>query len=52
LHFAEKNNFLLLKELNLSAVNLGSGDRKIGAGGSYDAKYHLSVPIIREEEDV
>jgi len=52
LHFAEKNNFPFLKELNLSLINLGSGDRKIGSGGSYDAKYHLSVPIIRDEENV
>ncbi len=52
LHFAEKNNFPLLKELNFAAINLGTGDRKIGAGGSYDAKYHLSVPIIRDEENV
>ncbi|MCK4870368.1 MAG: type IV toxin-antitoxin system AbiEi family antitoxin [Gammaproteobacteria bacterium] len=52
LHFAEKNNFPLLKELNPSVINLGSGDRKIGTGGSYDTKYHLSVPIIREEENV
>ena len=52
LHFAEKNNFSFLKELNLSAINLGSGDRKIGTGGSYDAKHHLSVPIIRDEENV
>jgi len=50
LHFAEKNNFPLLKELDFSAIKLGSGDRKIGEGGSYDAKYHISVPIIRGEE--
>ena len=49
LHFAEKNNFPFLKELNLSVINLGSGDRKIGDGGSYDAKHRLSVPIIRDE---
>ncbi|MGD9153147.1 MAG: type IV toxin-antitoxin system AbiEi family antitoxin domain-containing protein [Gammaproteobacteria bacterium] len=52
LHLAEKNNFPLLKNLSLSAVNLGRGDRKIGVGGCYDAKYHLSVPIIKGEENV
>jgi hypothetical protein len=52
LHFAERNNFPFLKELNFSTINLGSGDRKISEGGSYDAKYRISVPIIREEENV
>ncbi|OGT07196.1 MAG: hypothetical protein A2103_05155 [Gammaproteobacteria bacterium GWF2_41_13] len=52
LYFAEKNNFPFLKELDLSVINLGSGDRKIGHGGSYDSKYRLSVPIIRDEENV
>ncbi len=49
LHAAEKFQHEWLQELQLKNLNLGSGKSRIGEGGSYDAKYKLSVPLLKNE---
>ena len=49
LYLADKFQHPWLSRLDLSKVNLGRGNRVIGQGGSYDAKYQLSLPKILEE---
>lgn len=49
LHLAEKCQHEWLKELDIKNITLGSGKRKIGAGGIFDAKYKISVPRITTE---
>ena len=46
---ADKFQHPWLTKVDLSKVNLGQGNRVIGEGGKYDAKYHLSLPEITEE---
>jgi hypothetical protein len=49
LHLAEKCHHEWMKELKVKKIVLGSGKRKIGAGGIFDSKYQLSVPKITVE---
>lgn len=49
LHFADKFQHPWLTKLDLTKIDLGSGKRVIGQGGSYDSKYQISVPKIMEE---
>ncbi len=44
LYLAEKANHQWLKFLDLSELNLGSGNRCIVSGGTYIAKYQISIP--------
>lgn len=44
LYLAEKQNHAWLKRLDLSKVDLGTGDRQIVKGGIYDPKYRITVP--------
>lgn len=48
LHFAEETNQPWFSELKIERVALGKGKRVIGEGGSFDSKYNISVPKIRE----
>ena len=50
LYFASKYRPLLLKELDLSKIDLGKGKRVIAGGGGYDSIYQISVPIIQGRE--
>lgn len=47
LHSAETCQHEWLRELNLKRIDLGKGKRKIGTGGHYDAKYQLSIPLLK-----
>lgn len=49
LHLAEKFHHPWLEDMELKKIDLGHGKRVIGAGGSYDPKYQISVPKIMEE---
>jgi hypothetical protein len=44
LYLAEKQNHAWLKRLDLSKVDLGTGDRQIVKGGVFNAKYRITVP--------
>lgn len=44
LYLAEKAGHTWLSFVDASQVKLGSGDRKIGVGGTYIGKYGLSIP--------
>lgn len=45
LYLAEKCNLSCFNELNLACLELGSGNRVIGEGGYYHAKWLLSLPL-------
>lgn len=57
LYLAEKNNLACFNDLSIKDLELGSGKRVIGEGGSYSAKWMLSLPQSdelneqQEEED-
>ena len=44
LYLAEKANHQWLKFLDLSTLNLGSGNRSIASGGTYISKYQITIP--------
>lgn len=46
LYMAEKNHMPWISELDLKKICLGSGKRKIGAGGTFNSKYLISVPQL------
>ena len=48
LYLAEKNNLPCFDELNVARIELGSGKRVIGEGGTYHAKWMLSLPKLDE----
>lgn len=48
LYLAEKCNLSFLNDLDLSTINLGSGKRVIGEGGTYNAKWLLSLPRLND----
>ncbi len=43
LYLAEKANHQWLKFLDLSTLNMGSGNRKIASGGTYISKYQITI---------
>ncbi|MGD9108812.1 MAG: type IV toxin-antitoxin system AbiEi family antitoxin domain-containing protein [Gammaproteobacteria bacterium] len=49
LHLAERCQHDWLEDLNMKKITLGSGKRKVGAGGIFDSKYQISVPKITVE---
>lgn len=49
LHLADRLQHPWLTKLDLTKIDLGSGKRVIGEGGSFDSKYQISVPKIMEE---
>lgn len=49
LHLAAKYNHNWLKKLDLTKFNLGKGKRMIVKGGTYDAKFQITVPLTHEE---
>ena len=51
LYLAEKNNLFCFNELNVDRLDLGSGMRMIGKGGSYSSKWLLSLPVPDELND-
>jgi len=51
LYLAEKNNLSCFDELNIECLELGRGKRVIGEGGSYNAKWLLSLPSLNERND-
>ena len=44
LYLAEKANHQWLKFINMSTLNLGSGNRRITEGGTYVSKYQITIP--------
>ena len=44
LFFADRHQHAWLKRLDRKAIDLGSGKRVLAKGGSYDAKYMITVP--------
>jgi hypothetical protein len=44
LYMAEKAGLPVMRYLNLSAINLGTGERSLAQGGVHNAKYRLTVP--------
>ena len=44
LFFAEKHNHQWFQKIDLKQVDLGTGDRLLYKGGSYDKKYKITVP--------
>ena len=44
LYLADKANHQWLKFVDLSTLNLGSGNRSIAAGGTYISKYQITIP--------
>lgn len=55
LYLAEKHSLACFNELIIEDLALGSGKRVIGEGGSYHAKWMLSIPtsyeFYNQEED-
>ncbi len=49
LHAAQKHNHSWLSKLDINNIDLGRGVRTIAEGGSYDAKYQLAVPKLKEQ---
>lgn len=49
LYLADRFQHPWLAKLDLTEIDLGSGKRVIGEGGSFDSKYQISVPKIMEE---
>lgn len=50
LYLAEYFEHQWLAEIDLSRVDLGKGKRVIAGGGHYNAKYKISVPLLRNSE--
>lgn len=48
LYLAEKCQHEWLSALDINKIDIGHGKRVIGQGGTYIAKYQLSVPTIKE----
>jgi hypothetical protein len=48
LYLGDKFQHPWFTKLDLSKIDLGHGKRVIGQGGSFDSKYQISVPKIRE----
>jgi hypothetical protein len=44
LYFAERANLPIFKHLDVSVIDLGSGNRALVKDGKYNAKYQLSLP--------
>ncbi len=44
LYMADKAGHLWLEDIDLSAIDLGRGDRSICPGGKYDSKYRIVIP--------
>lgn len=44
LYLAEKANHQWLKFMNMSSLDLGSGNRRIAEGGTYVSKYQITIP--------
>ena len=51
LYLAEKCNLAFFDDLNLETIDLGSGKRVIGTGGTYNAKWLLSLPETNNIND-
>lgn len=48
LYLADKFQHPWLSRLEVSKINLGYGNRRIGRGGCYDSQYQLSLPPTEE----
>ena len=46
LWFAERHEHAWLNHLDLSRIDLGRGKRQIVAGGRFDPKYQITVPVV------